>query len=280
MQESNASRELFKEDKAYSEKSYFELECLSGTVTWVNTSLTEKCNGELNSILNTSIFGLVDETFRGRLSRLLTGYSPHSVPLKTLWPISCAKHKIAWWMMSIEYKDDEYLIFHVELMVLTEKADIGFKFAKMSADNTFQTSAALMELKSIKKEILDINDTLKEEIIKTREDLNQAVAASKKAEAAAIQNKDALEELKNQVINQFNIHTKEIMKLMTSDVIHDSRMATFEGHVKKTTTEALTQIIDQADQSGKGLTRKITIPVGTMAAAIAFLQWIITKYFH
>lgn len=280
MQDAYITRESFKEDKADSEKSYFELETNSGTVVWANKSLREKCKNEINSVLNTNIFGLVDESFRSRLSRLFTNYKPHQIPNKTLWPITCDKSKMAWWMINIEYEDNEYIICNADLMVVTDRTDVGYKFAKMSADNTYQASAAIVELKTIKKEIIEINNTLKDEVIKTREDLNEAIDASKKAEAAAIQNKEALEELRNQVINQFNIHTKEIMKLMTSDVVHDSRMATFESHVKKTTTEALTQIIDQAEQSGKGLTKKITIPVGTTAAVIAFLQWIITKYFH
>ena len=81
----------------------------------------------------------------------------------------------------------------------------------------------------------------------------------------------------------------EILRLISTDAVHDQRLVAFEKHIQKTTDNAVRvitvqadkagQIITtQADKAGKSLSRKVTIPIGAIAAVMTILQWIITHW--
>jgi len=55
-------------------------------------------------------------------------------------------------------------------------------------------------------------------------------------------------------------------------------MEAFEAHMKATTSKAVTAIQVQAEKSGKGLARKVSIPVGTIAAIATIVQWLIQNW--
>lgn len=280
MSNSVYDRESFKEFNGDSSKSYLEIDTKSSTITWINNCLSDKCTTDGQNIQNVSVYGLIDESFRSRLAIMLSNKDKSGLPKKTLWPVPCVPNKLAWWMVEIELVDSDYLLCGCSPILLTDRIDIGYKFAALSADNTYLASSALVQLETIKEDVKNLRQSFFDEIKVTRDDISDAISASKKAEEAAVENKSLIEDLKTQVIHQFNVHTREITKLMTSDVIHDSRMEIFENHVKKTTSAAMLQIMDQADRSGRGLTKKMVVPVGFMAGIIAFLQWLLTKYFH
>lgn len=275
----NNGRDSYKLSIQDTGKLCFEIKVSSGTISWVNDNLKGKCLEDDRTLLNSSIYGLVDESFRARLSSILNEYEAKDIPRKTLWPIPTSKGKMAWWMVNIEYTDEEYFICSTYLVLLTDKSELGYKFASLSADNTFLASVAMSEIKSLRRDFDAFRKSVSDEVKASKDQINAAVEASRKAEKAAILNKEATDDLRKHVISQFSEHTKEITKLMTSDVVHDSRMAIFEDHVKKTTSEALTRIVQQANQSGRGLSKKVTVPVGISAVVVGILQWIITKYF-
>jgi hypothetical protein len=273
-------RETFKASVQDSDKYYFEIQINVGIISWSNDSLKALCLKEDRSFVSNSIYGLVDESFRARLTSVLNEYTPKDLPRKTVWPVASGNARTTWWVINIESFDDEYLICNASPSISTDKSELGYKFASLSADNTFLASVALSEIANLHREISAFKKGINEDVKTSREQIESAAAAARKAEQAAIKNREATDDLKKHVIAQFSEHTKEITKLMTSDVVHDSRMAIFEEHVKKTTTEALTKIVTQADKSGRGLSRKVTIPVGISAMIMAFLQWIFTRYFH
>ena len=280
MSTDQSSMESFRESHLESSKLYIEVELHSGSISWVNHTLAEKCKVENKAILDSNIYGLVDEAFRGKLATMISSFEPSEFPRKTLWPISCAADKISWWMAELELWDEHKIIYSVVPMVTMDRTEIGYKLITLSADNTYLASSSLIEINKIKNEVIELRKLLNDEITKTKNYISDAIDAAKKAEEAALTNKKLIEELNQQVKDQFDEHTQEIKKLITSDVVHDSRMTIFENHVKKTTSEAVVKIIDQADKSGKGLTKRIVLPVGFMATVIAFLQWLITRYFH
>lgn len=273
-------RETFKVSVQDSDKYYFEVQINVGVISWSNDSLKALCLKEERSFVSNSIYGLVDESFRARLTSVFNEYDPKDLPRKTVWPVASVKNRTIWWIINIEIYDEEYLICNASPSISTDRSELGYKFASLSADNTFLASIALSEIANLRREISTFKKNINEDVKTSREQIEAAALAARKAEQAAIKNREATDDLKKHVVAQFSEHTREITKLMTSDVVHDSRMAIFEEHVKKTTTEALTKIVTQADKSGKGLSRKVTVPVGISALIMAFLQWIITRYFH
>lgn len=272
--------ELFKYAHEESSECFMEIDLGLGMVTWVNKCLKNQCLRDEKSVLNTSIYGLVDEPFRAKLSSMLSSHDTKHLPSKTVWPILCLDEKIAWWKINVLTKNKDMIGCSAEMLLFTGKKDNSYKYMLAVADSTYYASKSLNELDELKISMDGLKTQIYDEIRETRSNINASIEASQQVEDAANQNQEAIESLKNQVIQQFDIHTKEIIKLMTSDVIHDSRMTIFEAHVKKTTTQALSEIIEQANQSGKGLSSKVTIPAGLIAATVGLIQWVITHFFH
>lgn len=271
-----SATEQFKELNSNSDNSYFELELNSGVISWISLGLKEKINVD---IINSSVYGVVEESFRAKLSKTISEFEPEKIPKKTLWPVIC-NGKISWWVVNVCIVGDYSLICSTEVIFVTNYNDISFRFASLNAHNLYNSSLALSEISSVKFEVENFKKTFNEEILSTKNDILTAIEASEKAESAAKESTKSTEELKKQMVDQFKIHTDEITKLMTSSTIHDSRMNIFENHVQKTTAEALARIINQADESGKGLTKRVTLPVGFIGVLAALLQWIIAHYFH
>jgi hypothetical protein len=272
--------DLFKYTHEDAEESFMEIDLGSGTVTWVNKYLKSKCSKDDKSVLNTSIYGLVDEAFRAKLSTMISSHETKKLPVITIWPIGCDADRIAWWKIRIVLEEKNFICCSADLVLFTKKADNSYLYMATTANNLYLASKSLNELDDLRRSLDEFKTDVLKDINDTRSDINASIEASRLAEEAANRNRVAIDELKNQVIQQFNIHTNEIIKLMTSDVIHDSRMSIFEDHVKKTTTQALADIIEQADKSGKGLSKKVTIPAGVIAAIIGFIQWLITYFVH
>jgi hypothetical protein len=74
------------------------------------------------------------------------------------------------------------------------------------------------------------------------------------------------------------MHTVEILRLISSDAANDARMKVFEDQVKKTTALAIRSVVSTADKAGRGLSKRVTIPVGVIAAVLTFIQWLITNW--
>jgi hypothetical protein len=272
------SRDAVKKNLESSNHFYFEIEVATGVVTWANKSLKEKCKNETKSILNSSIYSLVDPDYRLRLTNIIASGEFFS-KLKTIWPILCDNSNIGWWTVSAVLSDDAYIIVETNHITTHSKESSEFKKFNIVAEGIIFNAEILKDISVIKEDIKDIKTEINQEILGIQKDIKESIDAALKAEKAAISNKELITDLRKQVKEQFDKHTKEITKLMTSDVIHDSRMEIFESHVKRTTTEALSQIADEASRSGKGLARKMTLPVGAAGVLIAVIQWVINTYF-
>lgn len=73
-------------------------------------------------------------------------------------------------------------------------------------------------------------------------------------------------------------HTGEILKLIAGDHGQDRRIETFERHARETTELAIKSITMQADKAGRGLGRKVTVPVSGIALVTAAVQWLVAHW--
>jgi hypothetical protein len=121
-------------------------------------------------------------------------------------------------------------------------------------------------------------ESFKEEDSETKSHIKAAIRAAGKAADAAMENASALDRLNASISVGFEEHTVEILKLISTDAMHDARMKAFEEHVKKTTTSAVKSIVSQADKAGRGLSKRVTVPVGVIAAVLTFIQWLIVNW--
>ena len=270
---------FFKENNEKSEKMFVEVELESGLISWVNESTKSMCLKNQH-LVGSSVYGIVHDTHRGRLSSLISRIrtKKSSIIKRTLWPVNF-DDKILWLMTVIKASDDKFIIFSISHIIMTDISSIEFEFANLSSENIYLSSLALSEILDIKNAEVKCQKSVGCEITSIKSNILDSINASEKAEKVAKESQSILEALNDEVKDQFDRHTQDIIRLMTSDENHNRRMNEFDDKVKKTTKEALTQIVNQADNSGRGLTKKVTIPVGFMAAMIAFIQWLITHYF-
>jgi hypothetical protein len=225
-----------------------------------------------------NILDAVDITYRDKLKSIFTKDGISSVPISSIFPISKDSPKTSWVYVELADSSLGVLKYLVKSIILTEASTIDHKIAILSADSIYNSSLAILQIRQLNDELDKIKQTIVEELSYARESLTEAILAAKKAEEAATDNKSVTDLLRQQVESQFSVHTKEITKLMTSDVIHDSRMEIFENHVKKTTSEAIMKIMDQADVSGKRVFTRMLIPVIITILLTLLSQYVIIRY--
>jgi hypothetical protein len=82
----------------------------------------------------------------------------------------------------------------------------------------------------------------------------------------------------------------EILKLIGTDIVHDKRIEAFEKHMKMTTDLAIKSIeiqaknssgaiAKQAEETSKGLSKKVVIPMSIIAGVVTIVQILVERYF-
>jgi hypothetical protein len=61
-------------------------------------------------------------------------------------------------------------------------------------------------------------------------------------------------------------------------MVHEERLKTYEDHVKRTTETAVRAIELQAFKSGKGLSRKVTVPIFVVTTLAMIFQYVIQHW--
>ena len=128
----------------------------------------------------------------------------------------------------------------------------------------------------VEVEISEINEALST----LGGDVRSAMRSAQRAQAAAQETAAQMRALRTDISGQIDQQTAAIIVALHKDSDHDRKIAVVERQISVLTEAAMTRITVQTDKAGKGLARKVTIPVGTIAAVATIIQWLIHWWPH
>ena len=282
--------------ESLTDKGFFELDLGSGRVLWLNEFVLSTVGMDLIQAQSLTIYAVVPEEFHDALSGFIADATRGRTSKFYIWPHQTASGEIAWWYFSGVKSEQPIHWFKAEFLNRTKKS--GPEFASMCAamntansyNDLFNRLADFQELTKDSMDILNRHYTeLKDEQAELREHIAGAVSAATKAANAAMEVSFSMRTFRTDVQEQLAGQTTEILKLIGTDVVHDQRLAAFEEHMRKATDTAVAAITTQADKAGvaitsqakkagDGLSRRITIPIGAIAAIMTIIQWLISHW--
>lgn len=260
------------------QSGFFELDLTNGVVTWANDYLMKSCVQYGPRLIGASVHAIVRESHRERLLESLSEASSGRLFTRTVWPVLSNDGKTTWWTVVLEGAKNHTLWFSCSVSASVDTGSDMDMIAAMVADSHFVSAISSSKSAELEQKVYA-------EIEKTRKHMTSTVQAVTTAANAALENKQATAELRSSMAKQFEDMTTEILRLISadarlshSDAIHEEKMKVFEDRVKKITTIAVKSIVNRADEAGRGLSKRVTIPVSLIAAAVTFLQWLINNW--
>jgi hypothetical protein len=274
------------------DKGFIEYNVVTGAINWVNKFVLDKTGYTLEQIKQLGIFQIVPEQFHEKIRESISTISGGKEPGASIWPGKTTSGQISWWYLFQAKTQHPLRWTECEYIQTTEPSGTAFIFMCIQMDTTNnygKISQKVEELdewtrnqvQELSRKHKSIEDFIKTEIKPTLKSAAEAAESAKKAEEVVTKAKESIDQL-NKKIGSINDkaeeHTGEILKLISTDVIHSKRITAFEQHVKMTTDLAIKSITMQANKAGKGLSKKVTIPVSITAAVVTVIQYLIQNW--
>ena len=273
--------------RSLSDRGYLEVDTVTGTVTWANEYLLKKHGYSLSQAQSMTLFDMVPEEFHDPVRNTLADIQAGKGFKFAIRPIVTADGKLVWWY-SVRVKTQQpYTWFRSEYLNTTERS--GPEYASMAA--AMQTTNSYNDLYNRVQELqlwteeaverLDKKDAeLEDKVHELAEEIRQTKKFAETAANASLEFKQAMVNFQAHVAEEISKQTTEILRLISTDALHDKRMETFEKHVKEATSTAMRAITVKANEAGSSLTKKVTVPVGTIAAIATIIQWVMQHWPH
>ena len=282
--------------EGYTSNGFFELDLGSGKILWTNEFTLSKIGMDLSQIQSLTVYDIVPNEFHDSLSSFLADSSRGRASKFYIWPHRISGGEITWWYFTEIRSDRPIHWFKAEFLNRTKES--GPEFASMCAAMNTANSYndlfnKLVDFQELTKDSMDLLNRryveLKDEQEELRGHVAGAISAATKAANAAMEISFSMRTFKTDVQEQLSNQTTEILKLIGTDVVHDQRLEAFERHMEQATATAVKAITTQADKvgvaitfqakkAGDGLSRRITIPIGAIAAIMTIIQWLISHW--
>lgn len=275
-----------------SDKCFMEVD-LSERILWVNQFTLNKLKCTLDEILKFSLSEIILPSFSVQSLSALNDNLKDNLVRFFILPIRAFDGEIVWIWLSRHNENNG--VYWIKGEYLNKTKSSGVEFSQMCI--TMETLNGYNDLHRkmlinenwTKFEVERINEEIESILILTKklqEGQLQARHAAEKAANIGLDNAQAIQNLKISIEDEFNKQTVEILRLMKTDKIHDKKLEEFDKHMNETTKKAVSSIVTtakdvgdnmskRADRVGRTLQRKITIPVGVIAAIMTVFQWMI-----
>lgn len=282
--------------RALADKGFFELDLVSSRISWMNDFALSKIGMDIQQARSMTVYDIVPEEFHEPLNNFVSDAAKGRASKFYIWPNRASDGDIVWWYFIKVKADHPSHWFKAEFLNKTKPR--GPEFASLCA--AMNTANGYNDLFNKIVEFQGLTSTsvdhltnrfaaLSKEVDSMQKQITSATDAANKAATAALEVSSAMKNFKSEIQDQLTVQTTEILKLITTDTLHDKRIQAFEAHIKKTTDNAVQIITVQADKAGRGITtqadkagksmaRKVTVPIGLMAAVMTILQWLISHY--
>lgn len=278
------------------DRGFCEANLASGQLLWKNDFSLLKMGYTLTQIQAMTLYDIIPQEFHDQLSGSIDDESKGRSQKFSIWPCKAADGKYVWWYVTKVKSAHPIHWYKSEYLNTTEKSgpEYAAMFAAMNTANSYHD----LEIKFLdhqnwtKGQIEELTKNV-EELWKSHgalsEQMKSCLMAANRTADLSVENRQSIIAIRTDVANQLAEQTTEILKLISTDVVHDQRIAKFESHIQKTTDEAVKTITESADKAGQaitttaskagqGLSRKVTVPVSVIAVVLAFVQWLITNW--
>jgi len=291
--------------ESLTDQGFIEINLGDGTIPWMNEYMLSVLGYTAGQLKSLTLYDLVPNDFHETLSNILAEKLYGRDYKFGVWPFKSSDNNIIFW----------YTI-HEDLGKEDLKNKIWW-YRAIQLDKTSRMSsryASMMVTMNLVNGQNDIRGRLDEHKEKTHRDIERleesdkrleantsdirtkfsfATSAMEKAATASMAASSDISRLRTEMQESFTNQTMQIMRLIGTDTTHDVRMATYEKHLTEVTNKAVasavqtlsektdnmgTEITIRANNAGKSLTRKVTVPVGAIAFIMTVFQWLITNW--
>jgi len=286
------------------DRGVFEVDTSSGSVEWMNQFALDTMGYTMDQIESMSVFDLSPPKFHERLREDIVEDAAGRVRRSYVMPARTADGKVAWWyVMQTRISGTRHWAFAEHIQV-TPQSGPPFAFMVMQMDvvNNRETADARMEELDhwVQKEFERVDadlGTVRGQVVEMRAALEKAEEASLKAaaESTAAKNaslatqqemkkyatKDDLQshfEKNDALVEEQTKMSTEVLRLIKTDTAQQEKLKAYEEHLKKTSETAIKAIEIQATKSGKGLSRKVTVPLFVITTLAMVLQYVIQRW--
>lgn len=278
--------------RSLSEQGFFEVDLVSGHITWANDYALERTGYTFDQIRTFTVFDLVPEQFHESLRNTVSDQTQGKFHKFSMWPMQAASGDLVWWY-SVRVKTVHPLYWYrCEYLNATGKT--GPEFSSMCA--AMHTTNGYNDLynrladfqtwtrENVERINTDVTtlqgavEDLHEDIENLQGKVELATKAAERAANIGLENQQTLAAMKREMSEEFSKQTAEIIRLISTDAIHSKRLEAFEAHMQRSAEKAVQIIRIQADKSGKDMARKVTVPVGAIAAIATLIQWFIQHF--
>jgi uncharacterized protein YdcH (DUF465 family) len=275
----------------FDDQGFVEINLVSGTIEWANNFLLDKLGYTLKQFTTMTLFDAVPQEYHDTLRDSIADHQKnHSIKFEIL-PIGTADGEIAWWQ-AVTYKQESPLVWmkteyinkikHIDSTLMSVLYKIVHEYNELMIRLSEHEKTNNSRFNTIDATVHQINDRL-----------NRAYAASQTAADEAIKANAGIKALKSEMDEALSRQTTEILRLIRTDSSIGERLKIYEAGVQAVTEQAAkkmaeeitkqaqsagTEITNQAKTASKGISRRVTIPLGVIAGAFLALQWVITHW--
>jgi hypothetical protein len=266
-----------------------EINLMTSNVSWVNDFFLEKTGYTLDQMSTMSLFDIVPENLHDRIRDNIADRIAGKRPELSILPIKTTDGRIAWWYVNW-LRTDYPLTWaqgdHVQTTQQEGSAFIFMQTAMTTANGYMSLQNQIHDLRQwTENQVgrLDEEDrAIKMVLSGLEEKLRHATEASRNAANYALENSKSIELMRKEMSKgfenfegEFSKHTTEILRLIGTDAAHDKRFIKFEKNVKMTTDLAIQSITMHAAKAGRGMSKKVVIPVSVIAAIATIAQYLV-----
>lgn len=273
------------------DKGLFEIDTDTGAIRWINSFVSHESGYQLSQVQSMSIYDLVPTQFHDNINTFISDLKENRQK-HFIFPEKTSEGKILWWFIIKTENKAPISWFQGETIVETNDKGVIFAFMKLQIK-----TLNFINIESNKIEDLDgwVQDEIKRidqnygsivsDISELKTQMFHVKTAATNAAQESINTRDRVDKMEiilkntvNEIKDEISAHTQEILSLIGADQLHDKRIEAFENHVKKTTEIATKMITQQADKAGRGLSKRVTIPVSLIALVATIIQYLIQNW--
>lgn len=276
------------------DRAVFEISEKTGEVLWASDFALSQLGYGLSDLQLMTLVNLAPEALASKVSASLV--SLHDNVRNLIWPIRSTDKTVTWWYVNTEGVENSVRWFSAQLV--TKSPAVGEDFVRMSIlmdllnEQHDLTSRLSQHEEWTENQVADLRKTdtaIFDSLDSIRTQQKHIISIARSAADGAMESRQLLKSLRTEMEDGFTNQMVEILKLIQTDALHDERIMAFDKHMKSVAKEAMERMETsaaattamfqtKATEAGKGLTRKVTIPVGLVAAFMSGIQWLITNW--
>ena len=286
--------------QSFLDMGFLEMNLESGVIEWANNFVLGKHGMTMQQMQSMTLFDLVPPEYHDALNNNISDESNGKSRKFSIWPKKSADGRLVWWYITKAKSSHPYYWYKAEYLNTTDS--MGPEFTNMLAAMNMANSYGDLESKLSEHQIWakgeikrldDKTEGLRQGQVEMQEQLKGCLTAANRAANEAMAANKKIESLTTSIDDQFSNQTTAILNLISTDALHEQRMASFETYMKKAASDASTEAVQQisasaekagkaittqAHKAGQGLAKKVTIPVSLIAAVFTVLQWLINNW--